>query len=104
MEAAGGSCLPETVDILKPHRVSPKPRQTVSLNVKLVRGRRSLWKSGYAAAFSGCSFFFASVAVRPFLNLWQYDDRFRESSFRPPQSHGRSVSDRVSEEAAYPHF
>lgn len=47
-------------------------------------------------------FFFASVAVRSFLNLCQYGDRFRESSFRPPQSHGRSVSDRVSEEAAYP--
>lgn len=49
-------------------------------------------------------FFFRFCRVCPFLNPWQYGDRFRESSFRPPQSHGRSVSDRVSEEAAYPQF
>lgn len=91
MEAAGGSCLPETVDILKPHRVSPKPRQTVSLNVRLVRGRRSLWKNGNAAAFSGVLFFFVPLlylfrevplsAYNHSKSLWRVSLEYKKSSF-----------------------
>ncbi len=51
MEVAGGSDSPETVMILKPHRVSSNPRLAASKSVKLARGRRSLWKNGPAAAF-----------------------------------------------------
>ena len=51
VEVAGGSDSPETVMILKPHRVSSNPRLAASESVKLVRGRRSLWKNGPAVAF-----------------------------------------------------
>ncbi|KXR86494.1 hypothetical protein AUQ29_03805 [Escherichia coli] len=51
VEVAGGSDSPETVMILKPHRVSSNPRLAASKSVKLARGRRSLWKNGSAAAF-----------------------------------------------------
>lgn len=66
MGVAGGSDSPETVMILKPHRVSPNPRLAASESVKLVRGRRSLWKNGFAAAFSGRAFLLTcSVLVIP---------------------------------------
>ncbi len=51
VEVAGGSDSPETVMILKPHRVSSNPRLAALKSVRLARGRRSLWKNGLAAAF-----------------------------------------------------
>ncbi len=84
VEVAGGSCQPETAGILKPHRVSSNPRLAASENVKLVRGRRSLWKNGPAAAFLFVLFAHMFCPGYPPI-LWINCQLLCESRHRSPQ-------------------